>query len=232
MKEITVKIISIPYIKGDDVFCDVQLFGNPKKWTYRMKIGKTLWYSIYDHLQTLDHNRFSEELEPSVINENLEYLNGRIITVRGIPDSKRTFVKKDGNIESPKIFVVDFRSDLEEAETIGGEIYKKAVFDTVLDNISCEDCIIANSNIAKFEIEKVKEKEQKREQKNKDKELKNKEKEQKLINKDKKKTKKEVTIEEEQKKNLEQSSEEWAIRKREDLKKEDKRQKKLEFAGW
>lgn len=200
-KEITVKIVCLPYIRGEDVYVDVRIFGNPNEWTYRMKFGKTLWYSIYEHLQKLDSSRFSEELEPSCIDEQLEYLNGRIITIKGIPDSKRTFVKKDGTIESPKIFTVNFRSDLEEAESMGSEILKKAIHDTVHFNYASHECVLANSNLAKFEIEKAKEKE--------------------------------MTIEERQKKNLEQSTEEWVVRKKEEQKNEDKRQKKLgNCAGW
>jgi hypothetical protein len=166
-KEITIKIVSSPYISGNDAYCDVIMWGNPQKWTFRMKLGKTLWFSIYKYLQEMDNSRFSEELEPSVLQENLKFLNGRIITIRAISDQSISFKTKDGKVEYGKKFVADFRSDLEEAEAMGGEFYKKAFFDTVLDNVMGKDCIVANSDLAKAGIEKVKEKEMKREEKKK-----------------------------------------------------------------
>jgi hypothetical protein len=156
-KRIVVKIVSDVYIAGDDAYVNVIMYGNPQKWTYRMKLGKTLWFSIQKHLEQMDNNRFSEELEPAVLENNLEYLKGRVITIYGVPDSLRTFVKKDGTTESPKIFSVTFEPDLEDAERIGGDVYKKAIGNAVF-NVMCEQCVIANSNLAKFEIEKEKEK--------------------------------------------------------------------------
>jgi hypothetical protein len=166
-KEITVKIVDVPYITKEDVYVDVNMFGNPQKWTYRMKIGKTLWNSILKHLLEMDGNRFSEELEPSVINKSLDYLNGRIITVKGTSDETKAFITKAGKVEYGKKFIAEFRSDYEEAETIGGEVYKKAIFEAVMDNIFAVDCIVANSNLAKAEIEKAKNKELKKEEKEK-----------------------------------------------------------------
>ena len=152
-KKIVVKIVSAPYIVGDNGYVDVKLFGNPNNWIYRMKIGKTLWHSIYKHLS-----------EKGVTSGNLEYLNGRIITIRGIPDITRSFESKNGKLENPKIFSVSFEYELEDAERIGGEVYKNAVGNAVF-NVMCEECIIANSNLAKQKIEKEQTKEIKRKQK-------------------------------------------------------------------
>jgi 23S rRNA maturation mini-RNase III len=71
---------------------------------------------------------------------------------------------KNGKLENPKIFSVSFEYELEDAERIGGEVYKNAVGNAVF-NVMCEECIIANSNLAKQKIEKEQTKEIKRKQK-------------------------------------------------------------------
>lgn len=159
-KKIVVKIVSTVYIVGDDAYVDVEMYGNPRKWVFRMKLGKTLWHSIYRHLSEMANDPLNELMGDTAfkIDENLEYLKGRVITIYGIPDTTRSFKNKSGKTESPKIFSVTFESDLEDAERIGGEVYKNAIGNAVY-NFSCEECIIANSNLAKFEIEKAKEKE-------------------------------------------------------------------------
>ncbi len=159
-KKIVVKIVSAVYVAGDDAYCDVEMYGNPRKWVFRMKLGKTLWFSIYRHLSEMANDPLNELMGDAAfkIDANLEYLKGRVITINGIPDTTRSFKNKSGKIEYPKIFSVTFEPDLEDAERIGGEVYKNAVGNAVF-NFSCEECIIANSNLAKFEIEKEKEKE-------------------------------------------------------------------------
>lgn len=215
-EEITVRIVSNPYIVGNDVYCNVQLWGNPNEWTYRMKFGKTLWHSIYEHLSELENDPFNILMGDSAfkIDEGLEYLNGRIITIRGVSDSKMSFKTKEGKLEYGKKFIVEFKGDLEEVERIGGDAYKKALFETVLDNTMGINCIVANSDLAKFEIEKAKEKELKKEEKKKEKENKEKEKEEK------------------KKKQWENSKVEWVVKKREEDKKNVERMKQLELAGW
>jgi hypothetical protein len=204
-KEITIRIVSAPYIAGNDAYCNVQMWGNPNDWVYRMKLGKTLWFSIYDHLLKIDNCRFSEELEPSVLQENLEYLNGRIITIRAVSDLNVSFKTKDGKTEYGKKFVADFRRDLEEADREGGEVLKKAMFDTIYDNIAGAECIVINSKLAKLTIQLEKEKLEEKEMKKRQK---------KLID-------------------FEKSEVEWVKRKREEKEKDDEKQKKLgNYAGW
>lgn len=214
-KEITVRIVSAPYVSGNDAYCDVQMWGNPQKWTYRMKLGKTLWFSIYNYLQQMDNSRFSEELEPSVLQDNLEFLNGRIVTVRATSDERMTFTTKNGGVEYGKKFIVDFRGDLEEADRVGGDVLKKAFFDTVLDNTSGIDCITINSKLAKLTIQLEKEKIDEKELKKKQKEM-----------------LEEANAKEKKKKDWEKSTEEWVVKKREDDKKKDKQLKQLDLAGW
>lgn len=215
--EVTVKIVSSPYIVGNDVYCNVQMWGNPQGWTYRMKFGKTLWYSIYEHLSALENDPFNILMDSDSafkIDEGLEYLNGKVITIRGVTDMSMSFKTKEGKTEFGKKFIVEFKGDLEDAERLGvdSEIYKKALFDTVLNNLMCVECIVANSDLAKFEIEKKKEKE-------KEKELKKKE--------------KEITNEEKRKKKFEKSEVEWVKKRLENDKKNDEKMKKLgDCAGW
>lgn len=203
-KEITVKIVSVPFIAGSDAYVNVIMYGNPQKWIFRMKLGKTLWFSILKYLKEMDNSRFSEELEPSVLTKNLEYLNGRIITVRGISNEKKVFTTKAGTVESPKIFKVDFQYDYEDAERIGGEKFKEAIHKAVHFNYSCHDCIMANTNLAKAEIEIQKQKE----------------------------LEKKMTEEEKRKKRYEESEVEWVKKKVVEDKKKDKQLKQLELAGW
>ncbi len=204
-KEITIRIVSAPYIAGNDVYVNVIMWGNPQKWTYRMKLGKTLWFSIYKYLQEMDNSRFSEELEPSVLQESLEYLNDRIITIRAVTDENVSFKTKEGKVEYGKKFIADFRGDLEEAESVGGETLKKAFFETVLDNIAGADCIVINSKLAKLTIQLEKEKEEE----------------------------KKMTAEEKRKKKFEKSEVEWVKKKVAEDKKKDERQKKLgDNCGW
>ena len=212
-KEITIRIVSAPYVAGNDAYCNVQMWGNSQKWTFRMKLGKTLWWSIYQYLQEMDNSRFSEDLEPSVLQENLEFLNGRVVTIRAVPDERMSFKTKEGKIEYGKKFIAKFRGDLEEAERLGcdSETYKKAFFETILDNTGGSDCILINSKLAKLTIQLEKEKAD---------EKKLKEEERKLI------------AEEKKKKDWENSNVEWVKKRREADKKDIERQKKLDCAGW
>lgn len=207
--EVTIRIVSAPYVSGSDAYMDVQMWGNPQKWTYRMKLGKTLWFSIYKYLQEMDNSRFSAELEPSVLQENLEFLNGRIITIQANNDINVSFKTKDGKLDYGKKFSAKFRGDLEEAERLGGEFYKKAFFETVLDNSEGAACININSKLAKLTIQLAKEKEE----------------EKKLKQEDKKKAK-------EEKQKQKQPEVEWVKKRREKEEKEAKLQTKLGNAGW
>lgn len=186
---------------------NVKMYGSPQNWIYRVKIGKTIWHGIYKYLRTLEDdplNKFMPEEVQFKIDEKLEYLSGRVITIRGIPDSSRTFVKKDGTVDSPKIFAIEFKPELEDAERIGGEVYLKAVHDTVHFNYSSHECVLANSALAKGLIAKEKEKEEKKKAKANE----------------KKKAEPEVEVE-------------WVKRRRLEKEKEDKIQKRLgNNAGW
>ncbi len=146
LREITVKIIKAPYIIGKDVYCDVRLFGDAERNVFRMKIGKTLWYSLYEKLV----ERF--ELGGDVgeeIDDSLECITRKVITIRAIPDIKRAYINKEGDVDSPKIFSVEFREDLEEAERIGGDIYNNAVDKVVINNRACHVCYRTNMIMAK-----------------------------------------------------------------------------------
>lgn len=166
-QELTVKIVDLAYIKGKDVYLPVVMFGDPQKYQFELKIGKTIWRSIYDHLKKMEDNdaEFSEFLGDSVfkIDEQLSCLKDRVITIKGIPDKEHTFVGKDGKVGYAKIFSVVFESDLEDAEKIGGDVYKQAIF-KMLDNYSNHDCRIANTNAYKNMIAKKENKEIEKEQ--------------------------------------------------------------------
>lgn len=153
-QSITVKIIGPPYISGDDAYCDVKLFGIPRNETFKMKIGKTLWVSLYEQLE----NRFvfggdsDEELD-----DNLEILSGMIITIEGEPDLSRSYWNsKENRPDSPKIFEVTLREDLVDAEIAGGDIYNQVVDKEVRRNKKSFECLKVNmAQIYDREIKKL-----------------------------------------------------------------------------
>jgi hypothetical protein len=205
-QEITVKIMGLPFIKGKDVYAPVMMWGDPKKFEFEMKITKTIWHGIYAHLKELEDDPLNGfmELEKFEIDESLSFLKDRILTIKGMPDLNRKFVTKNGKVEYPKIFSVQFQSDLEDAERAGKEAYKEAVFAYVINRESSRECRLANTRAAMNAIAKKENKELEKEEKKKE--------------KAEKKIEKEV---------------EWAKIKREKEDKEEKKQKKLgSCCGW
>ena len=174
-EEITVKVIDLAYVKGVDVYAPVILWGDPKAYRFEMKITKTVWYGIYGYLQELENdplNKMVPEEAQFKIDEQLSFLKGRILTIRGIPDESRSFVTKSGKVEYAKIFRVKFEVDLEDAERDGKETYKEAIFKYVIDNYSSRDCRLANTAAAKNAEIKKENKEKEKEDKKKEKESK------------------------------------------------------------
>lgn len=170
-QEIIVKIIDFPYIKGDDVFLKVVMWGDPKKFEFEMKPSKTIWNSICHHMKLLEDdplNLFNDE-SSFTIDEKLSFLKDRVLKIKGIPDKSRSFVTKDKKgiekVEYPKVFDVTFEGDLEDAERIGGDIFKKSVFENVIYNVTCKECRLLNTRAAKEEMVKIEEKEKKKETK-------------------------------------------------------------------
>jgi hypothetical protein len=164
-EEITVKVIGLPYIKGDDVFASVVMWGDPKGYRFEMKIGKTIWRGIYKYMKSLEDEPMNMMMGDVAfkIDEQLSFLKDRILTIRGIPDMSRTFVSKDGKVEHPKVFDVEFQNELEEAEKLGKEVYTEAVFKYVINRESCRKCRLINTNLARDEEDRQKEKEKKKE---------------------------------------------------------------------
>jgi hypothetical protein len=209
-EEITVKIIGLPFIKGEDVYAPVIMWGDPKKFEFEMKITKTIWHGIYTHLKELEDDPLNGfmGLEKFEIDENLSFLKDRILTIKGIPDEKHSFVGKDGKVGYSKIFSVQFQSDLEDAERAEKEVYKEAVFAYVINRESSRECRLANTRSAMNAIAKKENKEKEKEDKQKEKEEK----------KAEKKVEKEV---------------EWAKKKREQKEIDDKKKEKLwDYCGW
>lgn len=140
LRKITIKVVKAPYDVGDNIYCDIRIFGDIKKNIFRMNISKTLWHSLYQKLV----ERFELGGDAGEeIDENLECITGKIMTIYAKPDMKRAYVTKDGGIDSPKIFGVEFREDLEELEKIGGDDYIDAVNK---ENRRSSECIKVNMN--------------------------------------------------------------------------------------
>lgn len=151
-EEIILKIIDLPYVKGEDIFAPVVMYGEPKGYRFEMKMTITICRSICEHMKSLEDDIFNTILDEASrfkIDEDFSYLKGRVISVRGIPDRKRPIFTKGGKTEYPKIFEVTFESDLEDAERIGGDTYTKAVFDKVINNVLCRECRKKNTLMAR-----------------------------------------------------------------------------------
>ena len=172
-QEITVKIVGLPFIKGEDVYVPVIMWGDPKKFEFEMKISKTIWHGIYTHLKELEEDPLNGfmGLVKFEIDEELSFLKDRILTIKGIPDLSRKFVTKNGKVEYPKIFSVEFQSDLEDAERVGKDVYKEAVFKYVIDKASSRECRLANTRLAMNTIAKKEIKELEKEEKKVEKEV-------------------------------------------------------------
>lgn len=167
------KIIGLPFIKGEDVFVPVIMWGDPKQYRFEMKIGKTIWRGIYRHLKELEDDPLNSLMGDSVfkIDEQLSFLKDRILTIRGVADMSRSFNTKDGKIEHPKVFEVEFQSELEDAERAGKDVYIEAVFKFVIDRYSCRECRLANTRAAMNEVIKKENKEKEKDEKKVEKEV-------------------------------------------------------------
>lgn len=158
LREITVKVVRAPYDVGEEIYCDIRIFGDVQKNMFRMKISKTLWHSLYKCL--VERFELGGDAEEE-IDENLECITGKIMTIYAKPDINRAYVTKDGGVDSPKIFDVYLREDLEELEKIGGDLYNQTVNK---ENRKASECIKVNmiqtydEEIKKLEREIKKEK--------------------------------------------------------------------------
>lgn len=147
MESITVKIYRKIEKAGDnkdsDYFIRVFIWGDIKKTVFRMKITKTIWRSI-DDILTMRYELGGDAGDEQV-DEDLQCLIGKIITITGIPDIKRMFINKEGKADSPKIFTVELREDLMDIEREGGQIY----IDTVKKEYSKSNgCVYINLTMA------------------------------------------------------------------------------------
>jgi|CXWL01.1.fsa_nt_gi hypothetical protein len=135
-ENITVKIIGkVEKTKGSDFYCPVRIWairGHRFDNIYKMKITKTLWNSLDDELimreefgelggdDIRDGDESGNE-NPYKIDEDLECIVGKILTISGVPDTSRTFKNKYGIMEPAKMFKTNIREDLEYIEKIGGQ---------------------------------------------------------------------------------------------------------------
>ncbi|MBU0777836.1 hypothetical protein KKF82_06220, partial [Patescibacteria group bacterium] len=117
---------------------------------YKMKITKTLWNSLDDELTIreefgeLGGGDIKDDDESGnentyKIDEDLECIVGKIMTIGGVPDISRTYKNKYGIMEHPKMFKVTIREDLEEIEKIGGQEFIDAREKERKNNEKCID---------------------------------------------------------------------------------------------
>lgn len=121
-ESITVKIIGKIDKGKEEFYCPVRIWairGHKLDNIYKMKMTKTLWNSLDSELTIREE--FGEFDDLYKIDEELECIIGKIITISGISDTSRSYRNKYGDIEYPKIFKVTIREDLEEIEKIGGQ---------------------------------------------------------------------------------------------------------------
>lgn len=137
---ITVKIIGKIEKAGKkegsgDFYCPVRIWaiiGHKLDNIYKMKITKTLWNSLDDELAIREEfgelgggdikdNDESGNENSYKVDEDLECIVGKIMTISGVPDTSRIYKNKYGIMEPAKMFKVTIREDFEEIEKIGGQ---------------------------------------------------------------------------------------------------------------
>lgn len=93
------------------------IFGHRLDNTFKLRFNKSLFNSLYHELEML------EEIgdESCIVDNDMECLIGKIITIQGYSDINRLYKNKQGNMDSPKIYKVNLRYDLEEIERKGGQ---------------------------------------------------------------------------------------------------------------
>jgi len=118
-----------------DFYCPVRIWaimGHKLDNIYKMKITKTLWNSLDDELTIreefgeLGGGDIKDDDESGnenmyKIDEDLECIVSKIITISGVPDTSRIYKNKYGIMEPAKMFKVTIREDFEEIEKIGGQ---------------------------------------------------------------------------------------------------------------
>ncbi len=105
LENITVKIVGKVIKSGEKkprFHCPVYIWGDPKKNIFQLEITSTLWRSLDSELVSRYElgGDANEELD-----DDLEILIGKIITITGIPDINRAYITKDGGTDSPKLLV-------------------------------------------------------------------------------------------------------------------------------
>jgi len=134
-ENITVKIIGKVEKGKEDFYCPIRIWsirGHRLDNIYRMKITKTLWNSLDNELiireefgefggSDIGNDDENENENLYKIDEDLECIVGKIITISGISDITRSYKNKYGVVEYPKIFKTTIREDLQEIEKIGGQ---------------------------------------------------------------------------------------------------------------
>lgn len=159
LEAITIKIVGKVVKSGDKkprFHCPVYIWGDPRKNIFQLEITSTMWSSLDSELT----NRYelggdaNEELD-----DDLEILTGKIITITGVSDITRAYKTKDGKLDSPKKFRVEIREDLEEIDKRGeGDDYVRAVKKETYNNL----CVRDNMTIVDEYIRKETVREEKR----------------------------------------------------------------------
>ncbi len=149
-ENITIKIIGkVEKTKGNDFYCPVRIWairGHRFDNIYRMKITKTLWNSLDNELTIREEfgdfggGDLRDDNENTYkIDEDLECIVGKILTISGISDTSRNYKNKYGIMEPAKMFKVNIREDLEEIEKIGGQEFIDICEKERKNNYKCID---------------------------------------------------------------------------------------------
>lgn len=155
-ENITVKIIGKIEKAGkkedsSNFYCPIRIWairGHRFDNIYNMKITKTLWNSLDNELTIReefgelgggDIGNGDENINENSykIDEDLECIVGKIITISGISDTSRSYANKYGVMEHPKMFKATIREDLEEIERIGGQEFIDACEKEMKNNDRC-----------------------------------------------------------------------------------------------
>lgn len=166
-EQLSVKIMSKIERHGEKNYqCRVRIFGDEDNILFNMKVTISIIKSLWDAFEFWSLGGDTDQ----EMDDDLICIIGKIITIKGVPDPKRTFQNKDGKWETAKIFKIEIREDLDKIEQRWkkGEISLDEFNDVVLKEWEHNSCIPKNfSNVEKLKEEKSKEEKERDEKRKK-----------------------------------------------------------------
>ncbi len=169
-EQLSVKIMSKIERHGSKNYqCKVRIFGDEDNILFKMQVTISIIKSLWEVFEFWGLGGDTNQ----EMDDDLICAIGKIITIKGIPDPKRTFQNKKGEWEMAKIFKVEIREDLEEIEQKWkkGEMSQDEFNSIVTKEWKGNSCIPKNAANISANTEKMKEEKERKEKKKKREEI-------------------------------------------------------------